>query len=295
MASILDLPVVSLIPPPGGPSNERRLPPWLRRQLPSGNANHFTARVIEDLRLETVCESARCPNRMECWSQKTATFMILGEVCTRPCGFCSVKKGKTEPLEADEPDRVAEAAARLGLAHVVITSVTRDDLPDGGADHFYRSVLSVRERTRATVEVLTPDFLHNYAALDRVIELVGEDLDATGEVKVEEKKPNAFEGLSLLWQMMPKWVWCTGGAAFEFFKQGDGLVIAATIELVAGLCIDAFGGPACGLVFRSAGAACGKQARSQQDRDDRNGCTQHGRQLSGKNKEIPGTPQPVAA
>jgi lipoic acid synthetase len=96
--------------------------------------------------------------------------MILGNVCTRPCGFCSVPKGKTEALEADEPERVAEAASRLGLKYVVITSVTRDDLPDGGAEHFYRSVLAVRERTGATVEVLTPDFLGNRAAIERVIE-----------------------------------------------------------------------------------------------------------------------------
>ena len=129
----------------------------------------FTGNVIRDLRLETVCESAKCPNRTECWSQRTATFMILGNVCTRPCGFCSVPKGKTEALEADEPERVAEAAHRLGLKYVVITSVTRDDLPDGGAEHFYRSVLAVRERTGATVEVLTPDFLGNLRAIDRVI------------------------------------------------------------------------------------------------------------------------------
>ncbi len=106
---------------------------------------------------------------MECWSQKTATFMILGNVCTRPCGFCSVPKGKTESLAADEPRRVAEAARRLGLKHVVITSVTRDDLADGGAEHFYQSVLAVRAATSATVEVLTPDFLDNPAALARVV------------------------------------------------------------------------------------------------------------------------------
>ena len=151
-----------------------RLPRWLKKQLPSGNGNHFTARLIEELGLETVCESAKCPNRMECWSQKTATFMILGNVCTRPCGFCSVPKGKTEPLEADEPDRVAEAALRLGLKHVVITSVTRDDLPDGGAEHFYRCVLAVRERTGAAVEVLTPDFLGKPGALERVVEAAPE-------------------------------------------------------------------------------------------------------------------------
>jgi lipoic acid synthetase len=159
---IVSSPGDSLAPP-------RRLPAWLKRPIPAGNANHFTARVIDDLGLETVCESAKCPNRMECWSQKTATFMILGDVCTRPCGFCSVKKGKTAALAADEPDRVAEAAWRLGLAHVVITSVTRDDVADGGAEHFYRCVLAVRRRTRATVEVLTPDFIHCPAAVDRVV------------------------------------------------------------------------------------------------------------------------------
>ena len=148
---------------------QRRLPRWLKRPLPqSGMA--YTSDVISDLRLETVCESAKCPNRTECWSQKTATFMIGGNVCTRPCGFCSVPKGKTERLELDEPERVAEAAARLGLKYVVLTSVTRDDLPDGGADHWYRTVLAVRELTGAQVEVLTPDFLGNRNAISRVIE-----------------------------------------------------------------------------------------------------------------------------
>ena len=130
----------------------------------------LTEGILTDLRLQTVCESARCPNRTECWSQQTATFMILGNVCTRPCGFCSVPKGKTELVELDEPERVAEAAERLGLSHVVITSVTRDDLPDGGADHFYDCVLAVRERTGAAVEVLTPDFMGNTDAIDRVLE-----------------------------------------------------------------------------------------------------------------------------
>ncbi|MEX0866623.1 MAG: lipoyl synthase [Pirellulales bacterium] len=152
----------------------RRLPKWLKRPIPMGFNLHHTANLIHDLGLETVCESAKCPNRSECWSQKTATLMIMGETCTRPCGFCSVNKGKTTALEADEPQRVAEAAARLGLAHVVITSVTRDDLPDGGAEHFYQCVLAVRERTEASVEVLTPDFVHCKPALDRVVEAAPE-------------------------------------------------------------------------------------------------------------------------
>ncbi len=142
--------------------------------MPKGNANHFTSRLIEELRLETVCDNAKCPNRMECYSQKTATFMILGNICTRPCGFCSVERGRPSPPEADEPQRLAEAAHRLGLEHVVITSVTRDDLPDGGAEHYYRCVLAVRERTGATVEVLTPDFVEQKSALDRVIEAAPE-------------------------------------------------------------------------------------------------------------------------
>lgn len=147
----------------------RRLPRWLKRNVPKGNADHFTDRLLRELKLTTVCEEAKCPNRMECWSQKTATFMILGEVCTRPCGFCSVAKGKTQAVEDDEPERLAEAAARLGLQHVVITSVTRDDLPDGGADHFHRSVLAVRRRTGAAVEVLTPDFLGKPGAIEHVV------------------------------------------------------------------------------------------------------------------------------
>lgn len=154
--------------------NTRRLPSWLKRNVPKGNANHFTAGLLEELRLETVCDSAKCPNRMECYSQKTATFMVLGNVCTRPCGFCAVDRGRPVPPEVNEPDRLAEAAARLGLKHVVITSVTRDDLPDGGAEHFYRCVRSVRQRTNATVEVLTPDFVNNGPALDRVIDAVPE-------------------------------------------------------------------------------------------------------------------------
>jgi lipoic acid synthetase len=147
----------------------RRLPRWLKRPLPQPGMA-FTSDVIADLRLETVCESAKCPNRTECWSTKTATFMIGGNVCTRPCGFCSVPKGKTEELELDEPERVAEAAARLGLRYVVITSVTRDDLPDGGAEHWYQTVVAVRERTGAQIEVLTPDFRGNRAAVTRVIQ-----------------------------------------------------------------------------------------------------------------------------
>ena len=165
---ILNMPIDA--PPSISSDSDRRLPKWLKRQVPKGNVHNHTAKLLEELRLETVCDNARCPNRMECYSQQTATFMILGNVCTRPCGFCAVSRGRPEPLEADEPERVAEAAHRLGLKHVVITSVTRDDLPDGGADHFYRCVIAVREKTGASVEVLTPDFIHNRSALQRIVD-----------------------------------------------------------------------------------------------------------------------------
>src|SRR4029079_2506549 len=118
----LDLPVLESAPQP-------RLPRWLKREVPKGNVNHFTESLLEELKLETVCENAKFPNRMECYSQKTATFMILGNVCTRPCGFCAVSRGRPEELSADEPERVAEAAYRLGLKHVGIPPVNRGELP----------------------------------------------------------------------------------------------------------------------------------------------------------------------
>jgi lipoic acid synthetase len=150
-------------------SPQRRLPDWLKKPLPRGNEDFFTHRLLDELRLETVCVNAKCPNQAECWSRRTATFMILGNICTRPCGFCSVPRGEPVEVESDEPERLAEAAYRLRLKHVVITSVTRDDLPDGGADHFRRCILAVRQRTQAAVEVLTPDFLGDRAAIDTVL------------------------------------------------------------------------------------------------------------------------------
>lgn len=177
LSNSIELPILPSVPAANEPP--RRLPRWLKREIPKGNANHFTAGLLEELNLETVCDNARCPNRMECYSQKTATFMILGNVCTRSCSFCSVSRGKPEELADDEPERLAEAAVRMGLRHVVITSVTRDDLPDGGAEHFYRCVQAVRQRTKAcgetaTVEVLTPDFIDCKSAVQRVVDAAPE-------------------------------------------------------------------------------------------------------------------------
>jgi lipoic acid synthetase len=149
----------------------RRLPRWLKRKVPKGNANHFTAGVIDELGLATVCDHARCPNRMECYAAKTATFMILGEICTRRCGFCNVTSGRPDAgVDEQEPQRVAEAVARLGLKHAVITSVDRDDLADGGAVHFRDTVLAIKQRSPAcAVEILTPDFKGKPGALETVL------------------------------------------------------------------------------------------------------------------------------
>ncbi len=145
------------------------LPRWLKRNIPKVGGPQFTARLIDQLRLQTVCDHAKCPNRMECYAHKTATFMILGDVCTRRCGFCSVAKGKTRPVDPGEPERVAEAVSRLGLRHAVITAVTRDDLPDGGAEHFCRTLVAIRAATGATVEVLPSDFGGSAAAVERLV------------------------------------------------------------------------------------------------------------------------------
>jgi len=147
-----------------------RLPAWLHTRLPTTDSFAQTRALLDELKLHTVCQSAGCPNHWECWSKGTATFMIGGDRCTRACGFCAVKTAKPFALDTDEPARVAEATRRLRLRHVVITAVARDDLPDGGADHFRRSIEAVRALSPATfIEVLTPDFNAREAAIDTVL------------------------------------------------------------------------------------------------------------------------------
>ncbi len=147
-----------------------RLPEWLRIKLPTSDSFGRTRNLLDELKLHTVCESAKCPNHWECWAKGTATFMIAGDRCTRACGFCAVSTAKPPALEVDEPLRVAEATRRMGLKHVVITAVARDDLKDGGADHFRRTVEEVRRLSPGiAIEVLTPDFLDNDAAIDSVL------------------------------------------------------------------------------------------------------------------------------
>jgi lipoic acid synthetase len=152
------------------PQSRPRLPEWLRFQLPVGLGFGQTRAILEELKLHTVCQSAKCPNHWECWSRAAATFMIAGDHCTRACGFCAVTTAKPLPLEPGEPARVAEGVRRLNLKHVVVTAVARDDLPDGGAGHFGQTVEMIRQLNPKTViEVLVPDFLDKDAAIKSVL------------------------------------------------------------------------------------------------------------------------------
>src|SRR5208337_5510544 len=147
-----------------------RKPAWIRVKAPGSPVYAETRALVRALKLATVCEQANCPNIGECWDKRHATFMIMGDTCTRACAFCNVRTGLPGPLDEGEPARVADAVARLGLSHVVVTSVDRDDLPDGGARHFARTISAIRATApEATVEVLTPDFLRKDGALETVV------------------------------------------------------------------------------------------------------------------------------
>lgn len=151
-------------------TSKRRLPPWLKRPVGSGQDFQHVLRVLESHCLETVCHSAACPNQGECYSHGTATFMIMGDRCTRNCRFCAVNHDKPDPLNPDEPMHLAQAVEELGLKHVVVTSVTRDDLADGGAGHFAEVIRRLRALPSGpTVEVLTPDFFGRHADIDTVL------------------------------------------------------------------------------------------------------------------------------
>lgn len=148
-----------------------RLPEWLKKRVPSPETVALVERMMRESRLHTVCESARCPNLGECWSKQTATFMILGDICTRNCGFCAIKVGRPLQVDAEEPRRLAETAKAMGLKHVVVTSVARDDLPDEGAGHFADTIRALREVIPGViVEVLTPDFKGKVWCIRKVVE-----------------------------------------------------------------------------------------------------------------------------
>ena len=196
--------MTAIAEPTSAPQKRPRLPEWFRLQLPTASAYFATRNLIDDLNLHTVCESARCPNHWECWSKGTATFMIAGDRCTRACGFCAVDARKPLALEDDEPERVAEATRRMKLKHVVITAVARDDLADGGAAHFQ----NVIERVRAVnpeiiIEVLTPDFLEDDAAIHTVLaarpEIFNHNLETIRRLTPEVRSVATYErSLSVL-------------------------------------------------------------------------------------------------
>ena len=161
-----------------GEAERPRLPGWFRVAAPGGDGYREIKRLREGLRLNTVCESAMCPNIGECWGDRTATFMILGDICTRRCGFCAIATGRPEPVDRDEPGRVGEAVKRLGLRHAVVTSVNRDELPDGGASVFADTIRAIHRLCRETsVEVLIPDFQGDWDALETVLDAAPEILN----------------------------------------------------------------------------------------------------------------------
>ncbi len=184
-----------------------RKPDWIRVKAPVSPEYHETRLLMRELKLNTVCEEAACPNIGECWKQKHATVMILGSVCTRACTFCNVATGRPDQLDPHEPEHVAEAAAKLGLAHIVVTSVDRDDLDDGGASQFVRVIEEIRKRTPdTTIEVLTPDFLHKDGAIEKVVaakpDVFNHNLETVPRLYAEVR-PGAryFQSLRLLDQV----------------------------------------------------------------------------------------------
>jgi lipoyl synthase len=203
------LPMISASPAQAQPGAR---PAWLRVRAPSGPNYRDLKGLVQDLRLHTVCESARCPNIGDCWERRTATFMILGDICTRACGFCAITTGRPLELDREEPARVAEAVAHLELRHAVITSVNRDELPDGGAEIFAATIRAIRERCPETsIEVLIPDFEGNRDALAAVMDAGPDILNHNMEtiarlyriVRPQAKYPRSLELLRRAKEMAP--------------------------------------------------------------------------------------------
>ena len=196
-----------------------RKPEWLKAKAPGGENFHALKKMARDLKLHTVCESAHCPNIGECWNQKAATFMMLGNLCTRRCGFCAVPKGKPEPIDFDEPRRVAYAVAQLGLNHAVVTSVNRDDDNIGAARAFVEVIREIRlQAAGCRIEVLTPDFQGNETALQMVVDAAPEILNHNIETvprlyriaKSGGKYPRSLRFLQQIKEMSPTQVTKTG-------------------------------------------------------------------------------------
>jgi lipoic acid synthetase len=214
VASTAELVQIDLAPRKPAPK-----PAWLKARAPGGETFHALKKLARDLNLHTVCESAHCPNIGECWNQKAATFMMLGNLCTRRCGFCAVPKGKPEPIDHDEPRRVAFAVAQLGLAHAVVTSVNRDDDNLGAAQAFVSVIREIRAQAPGCrVEVLTPDFQGNEEALRLVVDAAPEILNHNIETvprlyrvaKSGGRYPRSLRFLEQIKEMNPQQVSKTG-------------------------------------------------------------------------------------
>lgn len=187
------------VPNPEKAVGPGRFPSWLHRKLPTGGDLWKTSQIINQNRLHTVCEEAKCPNLLECWSKKTATFLVMGKDCTRNCGFCDIDFTKTpKALDADEPERVAESVKQLGLKHVVITMVARDDLPDGGAQHLANVIAKVREQTpEVTIEILTSDFEGKKRSLDIILaaepEIFNHNIETVRELTLRVRHKASYD------------------------------------------------------------------------------------------------------
>jgi lipoic acid synthetase len=223
-----------------------RLPRWLRLSLPTDRRFARTGGRLDGLRLHTVCESARCPNRWECWSRGTATFMIAGNRCTRGCGFCAVKTAKPLPLDADEPKRVAEAARRMALKHVVVTSVARDDLADGGAEHFARTIRELRALCgeELAVEVLTPDFGGERAAVETVLaarpDVFNHNIETVRRLTAKVRHRATYERTLAVLRMASEWAARSSNSRRLHVKSGlmvgHGETEAEVLETLRDLC-----------------------------------------------------------
>jgi len=219
-----------------------RLPEWLRITLPTSDSFARTRGLLDELKLHTVCESAKCPNHWECWSKGTATFMIAGDRCTRACGFCAVSTAKPLALEADEPVRVAEATRRMKLKHVVITAVARDDLKDGGAEHFRQTIEKVRELNPGIViEVLVPDFLDNDLAIENVLaanpHIYNHNLETVRRLTPSVRHRATYDRSLSVLAKVKKLVAASrqSAANFDSSEKSGGLPTAATIYTKSGI------------------------------------------------------------
>lgn len=216
-----------------GDIKTERKPTWLKVRFPSHQNFFLVSNLLKKHNLSTICQNAKCPNISECWSNKTAAFLILGDICTRSCSFCAVKKGEPGPPSCEEPYRVAEAVAALDLQYALITSVTRDDLPDGGASHFAQTITAIKERTPGVkVEVLIPDFRGSEEALEKVIQakpdVINHNLETVEALYLQINRPkeNYQKSLKVLEKLKKMGALTKSGLMVGLGEKGDEIIQA---------------------------------------------------------------------